>query len=219
MNEKIKAHMDQLFETAPVTRKAMDLKEEMTRNASEKYEDLLAEGYSEADAYNHVVSSIGNVEELFEDLREQNRYTMTEEDRRKKACLTSISVGLYIFAGVVFFFLGASGNSLLESFSIAFAGLLCIPPTCMLVYVANMYPNYEKQEDNMVEKYKEDQSSRKRENSIKGAVSTIVWMLVLILYFVISFTTMAWYITWVMFLIGGCAQAIVELVFSIRKEK
>ena len=71
----------------------------------------------------------------------------------------------------------------------------------------------------MVEKYKEDKSSRKRENSIKGAVSTIVWMLVLILYFVISFTTMAWYITWVMFLIGGCAQAIVELVFSIRKEK
>lgn len=104
MNEKIKKHINLLFQEAPKTRKAMDLKEEMLQNTMEKYQDLLKEGYSEEDAFQNVISSIGDVSELFEELEEKNLFNLSEADRRKKAMLTAVAVGLYIFAGIAFFF-------------------------------------------------------------------------------------------------------------------
>ncbi len=102
MQEKIRNHINELFAEAPKTRKAMDLKEEMTQNTIEKYEDLIREGYSEEDAFQNVIHSIGDVTELFQDLEERNLLTLPEKDRQKKALLTAISVGLYILAGVAF---------------------------------------------------------------------------------------------------------------------
>ncbi len=223
MNERIIKHMDMLFETAPNTRKAMELKEEMTQNANEKYQDLLAEGYSEEAAYQNVIGSIGDVNELFGELEEKNRYTMTEEERRKKAVITATAVGMYIFAGVVFFFCAWLDDTWgfysmdLSTLGLVLAGVICIPPTCMLVYAANMYPNYKKEEENMVEEYKERVSYGKREKAIMGAISTIIATITVALYFLISFTTCAWHITWVIFLMGGCAQAIASLVFNLKR--
>lgn len=225
MNERILKHMDMLFEAAPNTRKALELKEEMTQNANDKYQDLIAEGYSEEDAYQNVIGSIGDVRELFEDLEEHTRYTMTEEERRKKAILTAVSVGLYIFAGVVFFLGGLlddmAGSQFFDfaTFGLIVAAAICIAPTCMLVYAANMYPDYKKKEDNMVEEYKVATSCNRREKAIIGAVSTIIWTVTIALYFLISFTTMAWYITWVIFLMGGCAEAVAVLIFNLKKEE
>lgn len=221
MSERIVRHMDELFESAPHTRKAMELKEEMTQNANEKYQDLLEEGYSEEDAYQNVISSIGDVSELFEELEERSHYTLTEEERRKKAVLTAIAVGMYILAGVAFFFCAWLDDALFSydfaTLGLVLAGIICIPPTCMLVYAANMYPNYKKEEDTMVEVYKEKSSSDKREKAILSAVSTIIWTLTVALYFVVSFATCKWHISWVIFLMGGCVQAIASLIFNLKR--
>ena len=61
MKEKIQKHIDALFTNAPKTRKAMELKEELTQNTIEKYEDLISEGYREEDAFQNVIGSIGDV--------------------------------------------------------------------------------------------------------------------------------------------------------------
>ena len=74
MNERVKRYLDELFEDAPKTRKAMELKEEMMQNSMEKYQDLLSDGWSEEDAYKNVIGSIGDVTELFEDLEEKNLF-------------------------------------------------------------------------------------------------------------------------------------------------
>lgn len=226
MNEKIKKHFNMLFATAPKTRKAIDLKEEMTQNAIDKYEDLIRDGYSEEDAFQNVTASIGDVTELFESVREYSLPGLSEADKRKKALLTSIAVGMYIFAGVAFFIcvmIGESGQGFgiggldWDLMGIVVAGIICIAPTCMLIYAANMYPDYRKKEENLVEEYKESHYLSDKNKAVKNAISTIIWMLVLVLYFVISFTTMKWYITWVLFLVGGCAQAVLELVFSMQR--
>lgn len=225
MNERIVRHMDMLFDAAPRTRKTLELKQEMTQNANDKYHDLLADGYSEEDAYQNVIGSIGDVSELFEDLEERTLYTMSEADRKKKALVTSISVGLYIFAGVVFFLCQwldeMPGGEYVEygSLGLVLAAAICIVPTCLLVYVSNLYPNYKKEDDSMVEEYKEVTSTNKREKAIMGAVSTIIWTVTIMLYFIISFTTYAWYITWTIFLMGGCAEAIAVLVLNMKKDK
>lgn len=223
MNEKIRKHIEMLFATAPKTRKALDMKEEMTQNTIEKYEDLLKEGYAPEDAYQTVINSIGDVTELFEDLEEKNPLCLTEGERKKKAMLTAIAVGLYIFAGVAFFACVLLADTFLYTAGIDFsllglilAGAICIVPTCMLVYAANMYPNYHKKEENLVENYKEAKHASNRDKAIKKSISSIIWTLTLVLYFIISFNTMAWYITWVIFLIGGCVQAVVELILSLK---
>ncbi len=157
--------------------------------------------------------------ELFGDLEEKNLLTLSEADRRKKALLTAIAVGLYIFAGVVLF-----GTTLLADYyainntlALVLAGLVCIPPTCMLVYASYMYPDYTKREESLVEQYKESRYSGNREKAVMTSISSIIWLLTLALYFLISFTSGGWHVTWVIFLIGGCIQAIVTLVYSLRR--
>ena len=59
MVEKIKQHFNEIFADAPKTRMALDLKQEMMQSAIDKYNDMVADGYSEEDAYQNVVSSIG----------------------------------------------------------------------------------------------------------------------------------------------------------------
>lgn len=222
MNERIRKHIDLIFESAPKTRKAMDLKEELLQNTNEKYQDLISHGYSEEDAFQNVIASIGDVTELFDDLEDKNLCNMKEKDRKKRAMITAIAIGLYIFAGVAFFTCALIDESVMLPFDFSFVGLIlaaaiCIIPTCMLVYAANMYPEYQKRENSMVESYKEAKYLNNKDKSVKEAVSAIIWSLVLIIYFLISFTTMAWYITWIIFPIGACVQAIAELLFSLKR--
>ena len=43
------------------------------------------------------------------------------------------------------------------------------------------------------------------------AYTSALWLITVILYFVISFTTRAWYITWIIFLIGGAVSQVVKV--------
>lgn len=196
MKDKIQKHIDVLFTDAPKTRKTMELKEELTQNTIEKYEDLVSDGYREEDAFQNVIGSIGDVSELFEDLEEKNLLTLPEADRKKKATLTAIAVGLYIFAGVVFLFFSLIQNTSYQFgvdyfdynlFGLVLAGLICIAPTCMLVYAAHMYPSFHKKEESLVEDYKEARYTANREKAIKSSVSALIWILTITLYFIISF--------------------------------
>ncbi|MBD5550342.1 MAG: hypothetical protein HDQ96_04085 [Lachnospiraceae bacterium] len=224
MKEKITLHFNNLFTDAPKTRKALDLKEEMIQNAMDKYDDMVADGYSEEDAYHNVIESIGDVTELFPEVEERNLLTLSEKDRKKKAMFTAAAVGMYIFAGAVFFFFGLISEITrsyrydLTALGFVLALLICIVPTVMLVYAANMYPGYTKREkDDMVERYKEAKYSSNKEKAVRKSINSIIWTMALILYFAISFTTYNWNITWIIFLIAACVQAIVKLIFELKK--
>jgi len=224
MDEKIRQYFNTIFADAPKTRMALDLKREMTQSAIDKFDDLVAEGYSEEEAYQNVIASIGDVTELFPEVEEKNLLALPEKDRRKKAMLTAVAVGLYIFAGAVFFFFGIIGEVAqlsydLSGIGLVFAILICIPPTVMLVYAINMYPDYTKKEkQNMVEHYKEVRYDYNKEKAVIKSINSIIWTLTLVIYFVISFATYNWHITWIIFLIAACVQRIVKLIFELRTE-
>ena len=227
MNERIRKYIDELFADAPKTRKAMEWKEEVVVNTMDKYRDLINEGYNEEDAWQMVIHSIGDVTELFEELREENPLSLSEELRKKRALLNAAAAGLYILAGVVYlaWMLIARWNffymydEVMMEVGLILAALICIPPTCMLIYAANMYPNFNKKEDNLVENYKEARYLRNRARAVNTSISAIIWLVTLIIYFIVSFTTSEWHVTWITFLIGGCAQAIAFLVFSLKHDK
>lgn len=224
MIETIREHIDKLFADAPKTRKAVDLKEEITQNTMEKYQDLLAEGYSQEDACQIVLHSIGDVTELFGGLKEESSSTLSDTDRKKKSIIKSAAVGLYIFAGAAFIIFWMLYDlyfymySELGILSIAITALLCIPPTCMLVYASSMYPDFRKMEDTLVETYKEKAYRRTKEKSVRASVSAIIWLLTVTLYFIISFGTSHWEVTWILFLVGACIQAAAALFFSLKRD-
>ena len=226
MDERIRQHFNTIFAQAPKTRMALDLKQEMTQSAIDKYNDMVADGYSEEDAYQNVIDSIGDVTELFPEVEEKNLFALPEKDRKKKAMLTACAVGLYIFAGAIFLASGMLSEGfgfdehIVMTYGFVLAIIICIPPTVMLVYAANMYPGYTKREkQDMVDQIKEVNHRTNREKAVLKTIRSLIWTIALIIYFTISISTFAWNITWIIFLIAACVQKIVQLIFELRTEE
>ncbi len=217
----LRQRLDELFAAAPRSRAAYELQEELLSNSMERMEDLLKDGMPEDQALNTVLAGIGNVDELIAALPGEITPVSTaaqEARRQKSAVLVAISVGMYILAGVVFF-LGALLSDYYEPsviIGLIVAVVICIPPTCLLVYNGTRYPAYNKKEETVVEEFREWQSDSKRSKSIRGALSSLVWTLTVILYFLVSFFTGAWNITWLLFLVAACAEAVITLVIRMR---
>jgi len=224
MNENLSNHLDLLFEKAPKTRRAFELKEELLANSEERYNDLIKSGVSPENAYKNVINSIGNVSELFKGLEEMSLNEVKEADEKikKLALVKTVAVGIYIFSVFILILFSLLDDTIHSTIDLALTGFLImilidIVPTCMLVYVSSVYPNYSKKDDTIVENFKEWKSETHKMKTIKGAVICVLWTLTILLYFAISFATMAWYITWIIFLIAICAQAVVELLFRLKE--
>ena len=222
IRKRLQDHIDRLFYNAPPNRAAFELKEELMANSMERYADLTARGMSDEEAYGSVIGSIGNVDELLaalpaDDLAAQSDW---ELDRREhSAGITALSVGLYIFAGVVFFAGAAAGavwDGVWVLIGLAVAAAICIVPTCLLVYNAYRWPKYTKKEETMVEDFKEWTADSKKAKSLRGAISSLLWTFTVAVYLIVSFTTFAWSITWMIFIIAAFVEAFITLLFRLK---
>lgn len=72
MNEKLRKHIDLLFTDAPQSKATLEVKEELLANLLEHYNDIVESGKSEEEAYAIVISNIGDVRELIQNLKDGN---------------------------------------------------------------------------------------------------------------------------------------------------
>ncbi len=225
MKDTLRSYMNELLVDVPKTHKVLELKEELISNMQERYEDLVAEGFQTEDAYQSVVESMGDVKALFsefvEDKKEVKVVVESEEIRRKRAWISTVAVGFYIFAGAFAILLSTLDDMHYLTDGDTFAPIafliLAIIPTCMLVYKSHMYPHNKKETHTVVEEFKEWQSESQREKQTKRAISAIIWLGATAIFFIISFETYQWQITWITFLIAGCIQAVVEIFYNGKK--
>ena len=86
MNNRLREYIDNLFATAPNNMKAVEVKEEILQNLTDKFNDLIAEGKSEDVAFNIAVASIGDVSDLIRELQglPQQYSKIAEENGRQK---------------------------------------------------------------------------------------------------------------------------------------
>ncbi len=211
--EKVKSYVEELFKNAPNTRKTRELKEELLLDLNEKYNDLIKEGKKEIDAYKEVVSGIGDIDELINFQQYDSNY---EDLRKKNALVVSICVGLYMLSFIVAIILEEILNLDDAITGISFF-TICGLSTCVLIYHNMAKPNYVKKNDTMVEEFREWKNNKNKTSEIKKSVVSIMWSMIIVLYFIISFTTYAWYITWVLFIIGALANQIINLIFMIKE--
>ncbi len=218
MNEKIRIEVNTLFQNAPNTKRANDLKDEIISNAEDKYEDLIKQGKSEEEALQVVMKEIGNVDELIEELNKNNpiHTQYVEEARKKTGIIVSICVGLYILsviACVVLDELGLPDFITVSSF-LSIAGV----STCVLIYHFMTKPKYTKYDDTIVEEFKEWKGKNDKNKEIKKTIDSIIWTLTVIIYLIVSFTFGIWYISWIIFLIASLIENIIKLIFKLGEE-
>ncbi len=215
--EKIRKHVEELFKEAPKTKKIKDLQEELIINLEDKYNDLVKEGIDENKAYNEVISSIGDIDELIADFKEPHATINSDLIRRKNALVVSICVGLYIMCLITVIVLGSMHmpDYMIASSFFGIAGI----STCILICHFMSVPKYKKIDDTLVEEFKEWKQQKTKTNELKKGITSILWTLIVIIYIIISFTFSAFHISWIIFLIGVVIQNIIELVFKMKEMK
>lgn len=217
MNGRIVSFVEAAFENAPRTVHAKELKEELLTNMNEKYNDLLAAGQSEEDAYIAVINGMGDVQELINGLAKEDvlMYENIQKQRQKSALLVSISVGMYIFAVIVAIIV----NEFTRSSFLAPVIFLIIAAaaTCILVYNALSKPRYIKVRDTVVEDFKEWNTNNKRTKSLKTSLISLMWTIITVVYFIISFWIGNWSVSWIIFLIGAVLTQIINICIQDEK--
>lgn len=139
-----------------------------------------------------------------EDIVEKKPMTK-EEIKRKRAEVISTSVFTYIVA-VALFILAIEMIDINEIIIVSIFLCVIAWPTARIIKHFISAPKFEETREE-----KREQMIIKEINSIIGVVSTII-------YFFVSFTTMAWHISWIIFIIGGLISEIVKLIFLLKEE-
>lgn len=212
MEYHIRSYLDDLFASAPDTRRAYELKVELAENLIEKYNALLAEGKSEEDAYQITILSIGDVSELFDSLQEGEAASASVDGHpvQNRAAATAIAVMTYIlsFLPVIF-----SDSSI----AIAAMFLMWAAATGLLIYTNMSHQNYRPSDpDTVVSQFRNWQGKTSQDHQLRRALHLVLWSLVVAVYFLVSFATQKWYITWVLFPIGVAAEGVISAIFALR---
>lgn len=61
-----------------------------------------------------------------------------------------------------------------------------------------------------------ESSSDAVKDTLRKSSITALWMIIAAVYIVISFATKAWYVTWVIFLLGVALEQILKIIFASR---
>ncbi len=219
MNEKLRNYIEFLFEDAPKTKEVIELKEEMLQNLIDKYNDLVSEGKTSEAAYNIATASIGDVNDLIAQLKNRPTYQQGFEkemlaSKKRSALFTSIAVVLYIMSVIPVMLLGEIGTGIL---GVVIMFILIAIATGLIVYNSMSKPKYLKKDQTVVEEFKEWKANSIEKNALYKSICGAMWSIIVVIYFIISFMTMAWHITWIIFLIGSAIQGIIHAIFELRK--
>lgn len=130
--------------------------------------------------------------------------TMVNEVERidkkdKKAKGIAISIVLYITSIAAIVGFSVAGAPVL---GLVFFFIINAIATGIIVYSAIVYKRELTEEE-------------KRAKSIGNIVSIGI----VILYFIISFITNAWHVTWILFIVGGLLEEIIKLIYSLKGDE
>lgn len=216
MKDKLRNFIESLFEDAPKNKQTIELKEEKLQNLIDKYNDLVDSGKSSEAAYNIATASIGDIHELIRQIekREENNPLFEQnydKGRKRFALLLSISVMLYILCVVPVILLEDSVLGVVIMF------VMVAIATGLILYNNMTKPKYLKKDSTVVEEFKEWKANSTEKNTLYQSITKVMWSCITILYFIVSFLTMAWHITWIIFLIGSAIQGIIRAIFELKK--
>lgn len=186
-------------------------------NLIDKYNDMIESGKSEDDAVNITVGGIGDVDELLRGLKEQDvfNYEKMQNDRKKSALILSISVAMYIMSIVVVIIFDEIFSN--DTIGVCLMFTIDAVATALIVYNFMSRPKYRKEDDTMVEEFKEWKSDKSNKKQILNSIRSIVWTIIVAIYLIISFAFGIWSFSWIIFIIGLAVERIITLFFQLKE--
>ena len=216
MITKIRQYITRAFVDVPRTKKSVEMQEELISNLIEKYNDQLAQNKTEEEAYNTVVAGIGDLSELTESLRERHVLSSeTPEERKRTARNTALSVMLFILSPMALIVSAEVFNQEILGLSLMF--VLVAIGTGTLIYTQASKPKYLKEEETMIEEFKEWKSKKSHDKGLFEAISAAYWLIVVAIYLYISFTYFNWHYSWIIFLIASAIFNIFRVVVEMGR--
>lgn len=212
MREQLIQYVNLLFAGAA---ECEEIKQEILQNTLDRFDDLVEQGKSPEAAYRLAISGIGDINEILGsapvrttssgiDPIQEITPEPPEDIKRKK--IRAVAVAMYILCALPLIILGDLGFDKLG---------LCL--TLALVACATylmLITSKKDDEDSAEEKQKEE-----IKHPMKESIGNIIWVVGLIAYFVISFSTGAWYITWLLFPIMACARGLSDAIIDLKEAK
>lgn len=207
MREQLIQYVDLLFAGA---KDCEDIKLEILQNTLDRYDDLIAEGKVPEAAYRLAITGIGDLSEILGSAPQSNtvsaptiadRKAKNTDDTPGKKLGRAIAIGMYIICALPLI--------LLCEFGLGILGLCC---TLVIVAVATVILILCKKEDD-----EEEEKAEKEESPLRHSIKNLVWVLGLVVYFLLSFMTGAWYITWMVFPIIGAVNGLVDAILDLKE--
>lgn len=201
MREQLIQYVELLFAGAE---DCEDTKQEILQNTLDRYDDLIAEGKPSEAAYRLAITGIGDINEIL-GRKDAVLPAVPEAAARKdagrdtpaKKLLRAFAVGLYILCPLPLIVLGEIG---MDTFGLC--GTLCfVAVATVLIILGSKKADTDSRE-------KEDDAEEPK-SELGKSVSSLIWTIGLAVYLIISFLTMAWHVTWVIFPILGAVNALV----------
>ena len=202
MRNQLVTYVDLLFAGNP---EAEDIKEEILQNTLDRYDDLIAQGRSPEAAYSLAISGIGDLSELLSGhaaaaAAAPAAPAESEAVRRKRRGLRAVAVALYIACPVPLFLIQNEWGLCLLLAVVAAA-------TALMIFAGKS-----KEEE-------KEQRPRTPQEKLKKSVSDLLWTVGTVVYFIISFLTMAWHITWLIFPLLGAIEGLVNACLDLKEVK
>jgi len=129
-----------------------------------------------------------------------------EKEKGKRAFGIGMGVLIY-FLAVVWVMITIPVMRMNPIVSSAIFLLICGVATFITIYTCMVYkaPKEKKEEDPT--------------KKLVRQVNDIIAMIFVVIYLAVSFITMAWHITWILWCVYACIEEIVKLIFMLRSDK
>ena len=147
--------------------------------------------------------------------------------KSRSAVLTSAAVAMYILCWVPLTILGALLGDLGGYIGLTVMFLMIAGATAMMIYIGMTKPKFaddddDEDDDNDDDDDDDDDDDRGRKgksarSSVYKAINGALWALTFVVYFLISFRTGAWHVTWMIFLISTAIDNIIKAIFDLRR--
>lgn len=200
---------------------AEDIRMEILQNTLDRYDDLISQGKTPEAAYRLAISGIGDIGELLDGQtepvysRENDRHApvYAEDTTLEKLGLDlsrtmrAIAIGLYILSPIPLIGLDMIGMDVLG---------VCL--TLAIVAAATVLLVLFRRKAEEPADYARREVSSDHRQAVKKSINSLISTIGLVLYFIVSFATGAWYITWLIFPIIGAVNGLVNACLDLKEE-
>ena len=139
---------------------------------------------------------------------ESEKTTTIEEPNRRNKIAKGISLGILLyFISIVWIMIAIPVLMINPIIASAIFLLICGFATFTIVYVCIMY------------KKKDRKDNKSPEEKLRDQILEIIAIFFTIIYLIISFSTMAWHITWLIWIVFAIIESIIKLIFILRGMK